>query len=90
VGNGVRFSWLTFDEDYGSVPEFWFELDRLGQARIGEVRSNFLVWPRLPRYQSTQAAHAAKRVDNVCRFKQGWYRLKEKHQRGPAVWEFYT
>jgi SRSO17 transposase len=93
VGNGVRFSWLTFDEDYGSVPEFWFELDRLGQRGIGEVRSNFLVWPRLPRYQSTQAAHAAKRVDNVCRFspafrEQGWYRLKVKNTtRGPAVWE---
>lgn len=93
VGNGVRFSWLTFDEDYGSVPGFWFELDRLGQRGIGEVRSNFLVWPRLPRYQSTQAAHAAKRVDNVCRFspafrEQGWYRLKVKETtRGPAVWE---
>jgi SRSO17 transposase len=87
VGNGVRFSWLTFDEDYGSVPEFWFELDRLGQRGIGEVRSNFLVWPRLPRYQSTQAAHAAKRVDNVCRFspafrEQGWYRLNVQHFSG--------
>jgi SRSO17 transposase len=93
VGNGVRFSWLTFDEEYGSVPGFWFELDRLGQRGIGEVRSNFLVWPRLPRCQSTQAAHAAKRVDNVCRFspafrEQGWYRLKVKDTtRGPAVWE---
>jgi SRSO17 transposase len=90
VGNGVRFSWLTFDEDYGSVPEFWFELDRLGQRGIGEVRSNFLVWPRLPRYQSTQAAHAAKRVDNVCRFspafrEQGWVSAEgQKHHAWPG------
>ena len=30
---------LTFDEDYGSVPGFWFELDRLGQRGVGEVRT---------------------------------------------------
>jgi len=93
VGNGVRFSWLTFDEDYGSVPGFWFELDRLGQRGIGEARSNFMCWPTRPHYCSTRAAHAPKRVDNVCRFSpvfrsQGWYRLKVKETtRGPAVWE---
>ncbi len=93
IGNGVRFSWLTFDEEYGSVPQFWFELDRLGQRGIGEVRSKFLVWPSLPHCQSTQAVHAPKRVDNVCRFSpvfrnQGWYRLTVKDTtRGPAVWE---
>jgi len=93
IGNGVRFSWLTFDEEYGSVPRFWFELDRLGQRGIGEVRANFLVWPSLPHCQSTQAAHAAKRVDNVCRHSpvfrgRGWHRLTVKETtRGPAVWE---
>jgi len=93
IGNGVRFDWLTFDEDYGSVPQFWFDLDRLGQRGIGEVRSNFLCWPIRPHYCSTQAAHAAKRVDNVCRLsrvfrEQGWYRVTVKETtRGPAVWE---
>jgi SRSO17 transposase len=93
VGNGVRFSWLTFDEEYGSVPGFWFELDRLGQRGIGEVRPNFLVWTSRPHCHSTQAAHAPKRVDNVCRHspvfrEQGWYRLKVKDTtRGPAIWE---
>jgi len=93
VGNGVRFSWLTFDEDYGSVPQFWLELDRLGQRGIGEVRANFLVWPSWPHCRSTQAAHAPKRVDNVCRYspafrQQGWYRRTVKDTtRGPAVWE---
>jgi SRSO17 transposase len=93
IGNGVRFSWLTFDEDYGSVPQFWFELDRLGQRGIGEVRANFRLWPTLPHCRSTQAAHAPKRVDNVCRFSpvfcgRGWHRLTVKNTtRGPAVWE---
>ena len=31
VANGVRFWFLTFDEDYGKVPAFWFELDAMGQ-----------------------------------------------------------
>jgi hypothetical protein len=46
IGNGVRFAWMTFDEDYGKVPAFWFELDRLGQRSIGEVPANFHCWPR--------------------------------------------
>ena len=45
IGNGVRFAWMTFDEDYGKVPEFWFEMDRLGQRSIGEVPANFYCWP---------------------------------------------
>ena len=93
IGNGVRFSWITFDEEFGSVPEFWFELDRLGQRGIGEVRSNFLCWPTRPHCCSQQAAHAPKRVDNVCIWSpvfrdQGWYRITVKQTtRGPAVWE---
>jgi SRSO17 transposase len=93
IGNGVRFSWLTFDEEYGSVPAFWFGLDRLGQRGIGEVRSNFLCWPTLPKYGSLRGAFAAKRVDNVCRFsrvfrEKKWYRMTVKDTtRGPMVWE---
>jgi len=93
VGNGLRVGWVTFDEEYGSVPQFWFELDRLGQRGIGEVRRNFLCWPTWPHYRSQQQAHAAKRVDNVCRYsptfrRQSWYRMIVKETtRGPAVWE---
>jgi SRSO17 transposase len=93
VGNGVRFSWITFDEEYGSVPQFWFELDRLGQRGIGEVRANFACWPILPHYCSQQKAHSSKRVDNVCRYSpvfrdRDWHRLTVKETtRGPAVWE---
>ena len=93
MGNGVRFAWQTFDEDYGSVPAFWFELDRMGQRGVGEVRSNFRVWPTRPHCRSGQSPHASKRVDNVCRHspvftRKKWRRLKIKDTtRGPVVWE---
>jgi len=96
IGDGVRFSWLTFDEEYGSVPAFWFGLDRLGQRGIGEARANFRCWPTRPHCRSTQAAHASKRVDNVCRHspvftQQKWRTVTIKDTtRGPMVWEIKT
>jgi SRSO17 transposase len=93
IGDGVRFSWLTFDEEYGSVPAFWFGLDRLGQRGIGEVRANSRCWPTRPHCRSSQAAHASKRVDNVCRYspvfrRKKWRRITIKDTtRGPMVWE---
>lgn len=93
IGNGVRFGWITFDEDYGKVPDFWFELDRLGQRAVGEVPANFYCWPSRPHCRSNQAAHASKRADNVCRFspvfrEQEWKRVHIKDTtRGPVVWE---
>jgi SRSO17 transposase len=96
IGDGVRFSWLTFDEEYGSVPEFWFGLDRLGQRGIGEVRANFRCWTTRPHCRSPQAAHASRRVDNVCRHspvftKKKWRTVTIKDTtRGPMVWEIKT
>ena len=96
IGDGVRFSWLTFDEDYGSVPGFWFGLDRLGQRGIGEVRAHSRCWPTRPHCRSTQSAHASKRVDNICRYspvftKKEWRRITIKDAtRGPMVWEIKT
>jgi len=93
IGNGVRLGWVTFDEDYGQIPEFWFELDRLGVRAMGEVRKNFYCWPTMPKYRSGQPAHASKRVDNVYRYspiftKQKWKRIKIKDStRGPLIWE---
>ncbi len=93
IGHGVRFSWSTFDEDYGSVPAFWFELDRLGKRGAGEVRSNVHVWSTRPHCRSGQRAHASKRVDNVCRHspvftRKTWRRIKIKDTtRGSAAWE---
>ena len=92
----VRFSWLTFDEDYGSVPAFWFGLNRLGQRGIGEVRANSRCWATRPHCRSSQAAHASKRVDNVCRHspvftQKKWRTVTIKDTtRGPMVWEIKT
>jgi len=91
--NGVRFSWITFDEDYGHVPMFWFCLDALGQRGIGEVPRNFLCWPIRPACRSFQGPHAAKRVDNVCRHsplftQRDGRKVKIKDTtRGKATWE---
>lgn len=93
AGNGVRFSWVTFDEEYGGVPTFRFCLDALGQRGIGEVPRSFRCWPTRPACRSLQGPHAAKRVDNVCRHsplftRKRWRRAKIKDvTRGPVVWQ---
>jgi len=48
VANGVRFEWLTFDEAYGQVPAFLFELDQCGQRYVAEVPRCFTGWLRKP------------------------------------------
>jgi len=89
VGNGLRFDWLTFDEWYGSKPQFLAELERLGQYYVAEVPSNTLCWPTLPKYRSPQKPFAAKRVDNVARHspvlaRKNWRKVKIKRKTLPA------
>ena len=48
LGNGVRFSWLTFDEGYGSKPPFLRGLDGLGQNYVAEIPADFVGWTRPP------------------------------------------
>ena len=48
LGNGVRFSWLTFDEGYGGKPPFLRDLDGLGQDYVAEIPVNFVGWTRPP------------------------------------------
>ena len=93
LGNGVRFDWLTFDEDYGGKPQFLYDLDALGLLYVGEVPPQFRCWPSFPRYCSPQAPFVAKRVDKAAvwgkPFKgRGWRRF-ELHRRsvGPQTWE---
>jgi len=92
IGNGVRFSWLTFDEHYGMTPGFWFELDAMGQRAIGEVPPNFRCWPTPPKYKSLQGPHASKRVDRVVQhspvfYRQDWQTVTVKDAtRGPIRW----
>jgi len=92
LANGVRFSWITFDETYGKVPAFWFGLDRLGLRAVGEVPRNFYCWPTPPKYRSLQGPWASKRVDNVVMYSpvftdQRWEKMKIKDTtRGMQVW----
>jgi len=92
IGQGVRLAWLTFDEELGSVPAFWYGLDELGQRGVGEVRSNFRAWVKKPSCRSLRGEHASRRVDNLVRHspaftKQKWRDMKIKTAtRGPVTW----
>jgi len=48
LANGVRFSWLTFDEYYGGTPEFLRELEALGQNFVAEIPKSFYGWTQPP------------------------------------------
>ncbi len=91
ISRGVRMSWLTFDEEFGMVPDFWFTLDAMGQRAIGEVPRSFLCWPTPPKCRSLRAEHAAHQVQDVSHspafYGQEWKEMKIKDTtRGPMVW----
>jgi SRSO17 transposase len=92
MSRGVRFGWLTFDEEYGRAPEFWFTLDALGQRAIGEVPGDFYCWTTPPRHRSLQGHLASKQVADVVRHspaftRQDWQEMTIKQTtRGPCVW----
>jgi SRSO17 transposase len=56
TGNGLHFDWMTFDEGYGSKPEFLRELSGRHQRFVGEVPRNFMGWTKAPRVV-TRAFH---------------------------------
>ena len=94
VGNGVRFSYLVFDEEYGSVPSFWFGLDAMGQWGVGEARSNFLCWATEPACHSLRAEHAPHEVGRLASYSPAFYRqawaevtIKDT-TRGPQRWRY--
>jgi SRSO17 transposase len=49
TANGLHFDWTTFDEGYGSKPEFLRELSARNQKFVGEVPRNFRGWIKPPR-----------------------------------------
>lgn len=49
TANGVSFAWLTFDEGYGSKPEFLRQLSGRRQRYVGEVPRCFTGWLKAPR-----------------------------------------
>ena len=49
VANGLRFDWMTFDESYGSKPDFLRDLTARNQWFVGEVPRSFTGWLKSPR-----------------------------------------
>jgi SRSO17 transposase len=49
VANGLHFDWMTFDEGYGSKPDFLRGLTARGQWFVGEVPRSFTGWLKPPR-----------------------------------------
>jgi len=92
MAQGLRFDYVTYDEEYGKVPEFIFNLDRLGQKAMGEVPCNFRVWVKKPACKSNRAEHASHRVDKIVShsptfYGQSWRKMVIKDTtRGKCVW----
>ena len=92
MAEGLRFDYVTFDEEYGKVPDFLFELDRLGQPSIGEVPANFRVWVKKPACKSHRAEHASHRADKIAShspafYGQSWRKMVIKDTtRGQCIW----
>lgn len=59
---GIGLDWLTFDENYGSKPEFLRGLDDLGVAYVGEVPKSFSCLTAPPR-----AGESGHRADELVR-----------------------
>ena len=49
IKNGIHFDWMTFDEGYGSKPDFLRGLSARGQKFVGEVPRSFTGWLKPPR-----------------------------------------
>ena len=96
MAEGLRFDYVTFDEEYGKVPEFFFALNRLGQKAIGEVPANFRVWVKPPACKSYRDEHASRRVDNIAShsptfYGQSWKIMTLKNTtRGRCIWDVKT
>lgn len=92
MAQGLRFDYVTYDEEYGKVPEFIFNLDSLGQKAIGEVPCNFRVWVKKPSCKSNRAEHSSHRVDKIIShsptfYGQSWQKMIIKDTtRGKCIW----
>jgi SRSO17 transposase len=93
VGNGIRFSWIVFDAEYGRVPNFWYAMDELGQRVVGEVPKDFRAWATPPAYRSVRSEYASKKVKDLVTYspvfrRKSWRRMKVKTTtRGPIFLE---
>jgi SRSO17 transposase len=97
LANGVQFAWLTFDEHYGSKPEFLHELARRRQRYVAEVPVNFRGWLKVPRLQAKgrrlRVQRRSSSVADLLRYSpalrdQPWRRFRVKDgEKGPMVCE---
>jgi SRSO17 transposase len=91
---GVKLNWVVFDEDYGRIPAFWFELDRMGQMAVGEVPCDMRGWVKRPACVSFRGCHAARRVDHLASHSpaftgQDWKPCRVKlTTRGHLIWHY--
>lgn len=91
---GVKLNWVVFDEEYGRIPPFWFELDRMGQWAVGEVPCDMRAWVKRPMCASLRSCHAARRVDHLASHSpaftgQEWKPCRVKTTtRGPLIWHY--
>jgi len=71
LANGVRFSWLTFDEGYGGKPPFLRGLETLGQNYVAEIPVNTRGWTRPPELHCQDHARdkSAGRISRRTRLK---------------------
>lgn len=60
VGHGVTFDWLTFDEGYGSKPEFLHALAGRNQPFVAEVPRHFRGWLKPPRVVTRNYRHGGR------------------------------
>ena len=95
VANGIRFAWLTFDEDYGGKPGLLRALRQRRQRFVAEVPRTLGGWLRLPaltdagRWQGEPAGSVEQLLaSDPALADRPWvaYRVKEGH-KGPLVWE---
>jgi SRSO17 transposase len=95
--NGVGFAWLTFDEYYGSKPQFLHELTRRHQHYVAEVPVTFRGWLKPTQFRSQSRSLRLQRrsscVADLLHYSsalrdQPWQRFRVKDgEKGPMVWE---
>ena len=92
--NGIVFEWITFDEGYGSKPEFLRQLEARNQMFIGEVPCTFYAWSNLPKTTMESGKRGRKRTKpRLVQGESGTIEVQELLKSSPVlrdqVWKKY-
>jgi SRSO17 transposase len=96
LANGVSFSYIVFDADYGRANQFLLGLDSLGLRGAGAVPPDFYCWATLPHCCSSRAEHSPKRADHLLTHspiftQQPWREVRVRAMtRGLSRWRMKT